>query len=105
MPLEGALIGYAALASLALVQKKNRPAHAGALLPSPPAARSLGIALLLLSALVVVRESGAAMGSVVWIAQLCVAGTALVLLLSWRPQLAYLIAVGVGVAGLVAALL
>ncbi|WP_298398650.1 DUF3325 family protein [Sphingobium sp.] len=89
MSLETGLIGYAALASLALAVKKYRPAQPLPAMPSMRAARPLGWALLALAAIVAIARFGAGLGVVAWIGQLCIGGAALVLLLSWRPRLAY----------------
>ncbi len=87
MSIEAGLIGFAALTSLSLAMKKHRPKLAPPFLPPPLAARTLGWALLALSAAAAIAQVGPAMGVVTWIGQLCVAGALLVLLLSWRPQL------------------
>lgn len=100
MPLEPGLIGYAALASLSLVQKKHRHAPMQSLIPTPRTAYMAGIALLLLSLMLAMLRSGGGLGVVGWIGQLCVAGTILVLLMSWRPRVALLLALGALGAGL-----
>ncbi|MBN8819823.1 MAG: DUF3325 family protein [Sphingomonas sp.] len=84
------MISYAALASLALVQKKNRPTPPPRLLPTRRVALCLGIALLLVAALVAIGRWGGGLGFASWIGQLSVAGVMLVLLMSWRPRIALL---------------
>lgn len=86
MSLETGLIGFAALASLAVAMKKHRT---GPSLPrwfAAPIARVLGWSLLGLSAIVACAGFGVALGMVAWIGQLSVAGVLLILLLSWRPD-------------------
>lgn len=100
MSLETGLIGYAALASLALAVKKYRPAQPLPAMPSLEVARPLGWALLILAAVVAIARFGAGLGVVAWIGQLCIGGAALVLLLSWRPRLAYGLAVPSAAVGL-----
>ncbi|SEJ00125.1 Protein of unknown function [Sphingobium sp. AP50] len=100
MSLETGLIGYAALASLALAVKKYRPSPPLPMLPSPSVARWSGWMLLGLAAIVAVLRFGAGLGVVAWIGQLCISGAALVLLMSWRPRLAYGLAVPVAAIGL-----
>lgn len=88
MPLEPGLIGFAGLTGLALAMKKH---GSGLALPArlqPGAIRALGWALLGLAAAIAVWRFGPGMGMTVWIGQLSVAATALVLLISWRPALA-----------------
>lgn len=88
MPIETGLVSYAALTVLALAMKKHRAQVAAQLLPSPRAARIAGWAMLALSAAAAVAHFGPAVGVAAWVGQLCLAGAALALLLSWRPRLA-----------------
>lgn len=92
MPIEPGLIGYAAFASLALAMKKHRPAHPIPLMPSLHSARPLGWMLIACAGVVAILRFGGAQGVVAWIGQMCVAGAAMVLLLSWRPRIALLLA-------------
>jgi hypothetical protein len=92
MPYESGLIGYAALASLALAMKKHGSGLAWNGLPSRRVLQVLGWTLLAFSAVVAVAQLGLAMGVTVWTGQMCVAAPLLVLLLSWRPQLAAILA-------------
>ena len=88
MPLEPGLIGYAALASLALAIKKHRPAPPLPAMPSPQVARIMGWMLVILSAITAMLRFGPAMGVVAWIGQLCIAGAVFVLCLAWQPRMA-----------------
>lgn len=82
--LEPGLIAYAGLASLAAARAKHWPArHLPAVL-SPFQARVAGVLLLLLSLFAALHRFGPAQGTVAWTGQLCIAGVALVLLMSWR---------------------
>lgn len=100
MSLESGLIGYAALASLALVVKKYRPFPPLPILPSPSAARWFGWLLLGLAAILATIRFGVEQGIVAWVGQTCISGAALVLLMSWRPHLAYALAVPALAAGM-----
>lgn len=91
MPIETGLLSYAALATLSLAVKKHRPKNLSAL-PHVTTARLAGWTLLALSALAAILRFGPALGSVAWVGQLCVSGALFVLLLSWRPQVALLLA-------------
>lgn len=95
MPYESALIGYAAFASLALAKGKHGSGLAWSGPTSRRALRGLGWALLALSVVMAVAELGPALGVTVWMGQMCVIAPLLVLLLSWRPRLATILA-GVG---------
>lgn len=101
MPLEPGLISYAALASMALAVKKHRPAPPLPVMPAMETARWIGWMLLALALVAAVLRFGAAQGIVAWIGQMCVAGALLVLMLSWRPRLAF----GLGAPALGGALL
>lgn len=92
MPYESGLIGYAAFTSLALAMKKHGSGLAWTGLPSRRALRVLGWALLAFSAVVAVAQLGLALGLTAWIGQMCLAAPFLVLLLSWRPRLATILA-------------
>lgn len=92
MPYESGLISYAAFASLALAMKKHGTSLAWSALPSQRVLRILGWALLALSATAAVVRFGAPLGVTTWIGQMCVAAPLLVLLLSWRPRLAAILA-------------
>lgn len=92
MPYESGLFGYAAFTSLALAMKKHGSGVAWSALPSRRALRVLGWTLLAFSAVVAVAQLGPAPGFTAWIGQMCVAATFLVLLLSWRPRLATILA-------------
>lgn len=93
MQLDPALISYAGLASLALSVKRHRPVPPLPLMPRSGTARLAGWLLLLAALLVSIRHLGGAQGVVAWIGQTCLAGAALVLLMSWRPRLAFLLAI------------
>jgi hypothetical protein len=88
MPLESGLIAYAAFANLAVGIKKHRPKKPVPAMLAPPKARIAGAVLLALSLIVAVLRFGGAQGFVAWVGELCIAGAALVLLMSWRPRLA-----------------
>ncbi|WP_176594065.1 DUF3325 domain-containing protein [Sphingobium sp. EM0848] len=92
MPLEAGLVSYAALASMALASKKHRSTPPLPIMPSPGMARWAGWVMLILALVVAMLRFGMAQGMVAWIGQMCVAGTGLVLLLSWRPRLALALA-------------
>lgn len=92
MPYESGLISYAAFTSLALAMKKHRPGLEPLPLPSRRALRVLGWALLAISAVVAVAQLDPALGVTAWIGQMCIAAPLLVLLLSWRPRLATILA-------------
>lgn len=104
MPFETGLLAYAAFANLALVQKKHRPARPLPVMLTPRRARLLGWALLLASLVVALHRFGAAQGIVAWTGQLCVAGAAFVLLLSWNHRTALLAGLFTPVVALVLAL-
>lgn len=92
MPLEPGLIGFAGLTSLAMAMKQHGSGLA-LLAPLPPGvARILGWTLLGLAAAAAVWRFGPGMGVAAWVGQLSVAGAALVLLMSWRPGLAPMLA-------------
>lgn len=99
MPLEAGLIGYGAMASLALAAKKHRPTPPLPYMPSPSTARIVGWLLVALSAMAAMLRYGPALGIVAWVGQICVAGALFVLLMSWHARHAFLL----GMAGLVAA--
>jgi len=92
MPYESGLLGYAAFASLALAMKKHADSLAWNALPPRPVLSVLGWALLALSATVAVVRLGPSLGITTWIGQICLAAPLLVLLLSWRPRLAAILA-------------
>ena len=89
---ETGLISLAALTCLALAMRKHRSQVALGVMASPPVARVLGWALLGLSAVVAIGRFGVPFGLAAWVGQLCVAGVALVLLMSWRPGVAPVVA-------------
>ncbi|AYJ86880.1 DUF3325 family protein [Sphingomonas paeninsulae] len=93
MPVDPGLIAYAALASFAAGRVRHRAAVALPLKMSPSVARIVGTLLLLFSAWVATLRFGAGLGAVAWTGQLCLAGVIFVLLLSWRPRVALLLAV------------
>ena len=92
MPYESGLISYVAFTSLALAVKKHRSGLEPLALPSQRVLRVWGWALLAFSAVVAVAQLGPALGVTAWIGQMCVAAPFLVLLLSWRPRLATILA-------------
>lgn len=97
--LEPGLIAYAGLASLAAARAKYWPArHLPAAL-SPLRAGTAGVLLLLLSLAAAFHRFGPAQGTIAWIGQLCVAGVALVLVMSWR----FFAALRLGIAALLTA--
>ena len=99
MPLEPGLIAYAGLASLAAARSKHWPARRLPRPLSPARAKAAGVLLLQLSGVVAFQRFGATQGAVAWIGQLCIAGVALVLLMSWRSDTA----LKLGIVALVAA--
>ncbi|AJP72980.1 DUF3325 family protein [Sphingomonas hengshuiensis] len=89
MAFEAGLIAYTGLAGLAAsVAKHRRDDPALRLLP-PATVRVAGSVLLGLSLLLAIAGWGSAIGIVGWVAQISVAGVAFVLLLSWRPRIAF----------------
>lgn len=92
MSLEPGVIGFAALACLALAMPKHRVRLLPNAFPTARGARVLGWLLLAIAAIVAVAHEGPAFGAVAWIGQLSVAAALLVLLMSWRP--AYVPAAG-----------
>lgn len=68
--------------------KKHRSASVLRVLPSPGIARLVGCALLVLAAAVAIVQGGVGLGLTAWIGQMCVAAPLLVLVLSWRPNVA-----------------
>lgn len=89
-PLEPGLIAYAAWASLALATRRGLPRPP---LPvTPRTALAAGWSLLALSLAIAVLRLGPPIGVVAWVAELMLAGVALVLILSWRPKLAIALA-------------
>ncbi|PZU12322.1 MAG: hypothetical protein DI606_09560 [Sphingobium sp.] len=104
MQLEPGLVAYAALATLSLTQNKHRPHRSDRLIPTRGAAKPLGIALLFLSVLSAWLLQGPALGSVIWFAQTSIAAVALVLLLSWKPPLAFFLARFAAIIGVVGAI-
>jgi 4-hydroxybenzoate polyprenyltransferase len=97
MPLEAGLLGYAAWTSLALASKRGLPSLPVSL--SPHTGRFVGYALLALSAISAVLRFGPPIGVVAWLAQLCVAGALVIVILSWRPKLALALGVPALAAG------
>lgn len=100
MPFEPGLIAYAGLAHLAMARHKFRAAS-----PLPigipfPAVRAAGIVLLMLSMVAAMLRFGPAQGAAAWTGQMCIAGVALVLLLSWRPRTALMLSVPILVIGM-----
>ena len=93
MSLEPGLIGYAALASLALSVKKHRPMPPLAFMPASDTARLTGWLLMAVALFLSVRQFGGAQGVVAWIGQTCLAAIVFVLLGSWRLRHAYIGAV------------
>jgi len=88
MPLEAALLGYAALANLARADARIGPLPVRAPLLPPRIARAAGIALALLSLVAAFLRFGPYQGAVAWFGLVSLAGIALVLLLSRWPVLA-----------------
>lgn len=105
MPLEAGLIAYTALTSLAMVDKRRHPKPALRFVPPFDHARLAGIALMALSFLAAIYRFGIGQGVVAWIGQLSIAAVAFVLLLSWRPRIAVLLAMAALPVALVLALL
>ncbi|PZQ65419.1 MAG: DUF3325 domain-containing protein [Phenylobacterium zucineum] len=89
---EAGLISFAALTCLAAAMKKHRTGLALPAQASPRGVRILGWVLLALAAAVAIRQTGLSMGLTAWIGQLCVAGAILVLVMSWRPAFAPVLA-------------
>ena len=100
MPLEPGLIAYAGLASLAAARSKHWPARRLPAALSPSVAKATGVVQLALSIIVAFSAYGPTQGAVAWIGQLCIAGVALVLLMSWR----FHAALKLGIVSLLAAL-
>jgi hypothetical protein len=92
MPYESGLLGYAAFTSLALAMTKHARGLGWNTLPPRLVLKILGWALLALSATVAVIRLGPSLGVTTWIGQICVAASLLVMLLSWRPRLAAVLA-------------
>lgn len=88
MPLETALLSYAAFANLAIANPRHRPAPPLCTALPLRLARYLGIALLLLSALLAILRFGPYQGPVAWLGLVSAAGIALVLLMSRWPRTA-----------------
>lgn len=100
MAFETGLIAYAGLAGLAASLPKQRRAMP-VIDPLPPVALQISAsALLCVSLLTAILESGGAIGVVSWAAQVSVSGAALVLLLSWRPHFAFGVAMATFICGL-----
>jgi hypothetical protein len=92
MPLEPALISYAAWASLALAYKRGLPPTPPRITPPPRLAMIGGYVLLAIAAVFAVLRFGPPIGVVAWLAQLSAAGALIIILLSWRPKLALALA-------------
>lgn len=101
MPFEAGFISYAAFASLTLAMKKHRPSPPLIVMPSPDQARIIGWLLLAVAATLAMWRFGPALGVITWIGQMCVMGGALVLLQSWKPRQALLLAVPALAVGLI----
>jgi hypothetical protein len=93
MPLESALIGYAAWASLAIAYKRGLPQTPPRITPPPRTAMISGYVLLALSAITAIVRFGPPIGVVAWLAELSAAGALIIVILSWRPKLALALAV------------
>ncbi|EXS69966.1 DUF3325 family protein [Sphingobium sp. Ant17] len=102
---EAGLFAYAGFASLAVARKKHRPARPLPFLPAPGRAGPIGWTLLNLSLAIAIVQLGAAQGLVAWTGQLCVAGAAFVLLLSWQHRMAIMIGIALPFAATVFLLL
>lgn len=98
MAFEPGLIGYAALASLALAVRKRRAVTPLRWVPSVRIAKVMGWFLLGVSGITAALRFGPSLGPVAWAAQLCIAGLLLVLLMSWNERFAFVLA-GISVAG------
>ncbi len=90
--LEAGLISYAAFASLTLGMKKHRPVPPLPIMPSTDLAKGIGWLLLALAMAAAMWRLGLALGVITWIGQMCVVGGLLVLLHSWRPRIALILA-------------
>lgn len=97
MTLEAGLIGYCALTLLGLSMPKHRRPLGLAHLPSERMARWSGWLVLGVSAIIAWHGLGFALGSTVWLGQICLSALALTLLMSWKPQRSFQLA-GVTVA-------
>ncbi|PXA85325.1 DUF3325 domain-containing protein [Caulobacter sp. D4A] len=105
MPFESGLISFAAFTCMALAMKKHGSSLAWKSLPSQRVLRILGWVLLALAATTAVARLGAPLGVTTWVGQMCVAASLLVLLLSWWPRLAAILAGGAFVVAVFLALL
>ncbi len=92
MPFEAGLFAYAGLAGMAAAMSRHRPRTGRIPLPHPHLARAIGATLLALAMLVAIRRFGPEQGIVAGVAQICLAASLLVLLMSWRQQVAFALA-------------
>ncbi len=90
--LEAGLISYAAFASLTLGMKKHRPSPPLPIMPAPDQARIAGWVLLGCAVIAAIGRYGPGLGVINWIGQMCVVGALLVLLHSWKPRTALMLA-------------
>jgi hypothetical protein len=104
MPFDAIAAAYVGFFCLAVATRRVRHALPLPHAVTPRALRIAGGLLLALSLLMGTARLGVAIGIVVWIAALAIAAVALVLLLSRSPNLAFLAAVPIALAGLVASL-
>lgn len=93
MLLEGLMTAYAAFAMLAIGMKRYRPAVGDGVGPSSHVSRLGGAMLLILSCLPTLHREGYAQGMVAWLGSISLAAILLVLLMSWRPVAAFMLAV------------
>jgi hypothetical protein len=104
MPLDVIAVAYVGFLCLAIATRRVRPAIPLSRAIAPRVLRIAGSLLLALSFLIGAARLGVATGIVAWIAALAVAAVALVLLLSRSPNVAFLAAAPIALAGLVASL-
>lgn len=87
------MLAYAAFAGLAMAMKRHRPMSGNGIALSPRALRLGGAALLAFSYLVMLHRIGPGQGAVAWVGSISLAAILLVLLMSWRPTAAFVLAV------------
>lgn len=105
MPLDIVAAAYVGFLCLAAATRRVRPAIPLLRAITPRALRIAGSVLLAQALLIGTARLGVAIGIVAWIAALAIAAVVLVLLLSRSPKVAFVAAVPIALAGLVASLI
>ena len=90
--LEAGLISYAAFASLTLGMKKHRPSPPLPIMPTSDQSRVAGWVLLGCAVIAAIWRYGPGLGVINWIGQMCIVSALLVLLHSWKPRTALMLA-------------